>query len=139
MLSLVGLTDSYTSDGRVLVEGLQSSAYPAGVSVNVTDFVALASVYKQLNAPVGNFGMNAIQADTTALASGSSSDDSKYNTITSSLTSYTSQRDALAATIKGILNAAEFAGTPVNHSQASSLMSQAQLLLWKMSVLAKTH
>ena len=57
LLALVGLKDDYVHDGRVLVEMLDEKAQPnAGSQHNDNEestFVELATVYKQLNAPLG--------------------------------------------------------------------------------------
>ncbi len=44
MMTLLGLTDDYSHDGRVLVEDLASSAQPSAVKMS-TSFVTLAQLY----------------------------------------------------------------------------------------------
>ena len=73
--------------------------------------LALGAVYKQLNAPFGQFGTAILRASTAALASGSSSGDSKYAAIESKISTLTAQRDDLAGQIQGVLDAAEFGGS----------------------------
>ena len=53
-------------------------------------------MYKQLNAPFGQFGMAILQASTKALASNDSGD-ATYLNIESQIVSLTSQRNTLAA------------------------------------------
>ena len=138
MLLLTGLTDDYISDGRVLSEDLEEHALPQSLRGNRGDFRLLASAYKQITAPVGEFGYGALHVSTVALASGSDSDDSKYTSLEGSLAQLTTQRNAFADQIKSALDAAEFHGVPLDHRTAYSLYSQAELLLWQMRQLRET-
>jgi len=67
ILELVGLKDDYVHDGRVISEILQGYAQPLALKKS-SSFVALAQMYKQLNAPFGEFGMATLKASTKALA-----------------------------------------------------------------------
>ncbi len=55
ILSLVGLTDDYTHDGRVLIDALEEWAVPHSLRVGRGTLLRLGRIYKQLNAPVGRF------------------------------------------------------------------------------------
>jgi len=110
LLSLVGLHDDYTGDGRVLTEDLTVTPGATGDPA----FGSLARCYKQLNSSVGLFGTDVIVADTAALKSGSSADDHRYTTFLSSLQALGSARDKLAGQIKQQLWNAEFTGTHLN-------------------------
>ena len=79
IMALVGLKDDYVSDGRVLTEDLTISP---GKTAD-KKFLALAQCYKQLNSSVGQFGTDVLVADTAALKSGSSTDDSAYQSTAS--------------------------------------------------------
>ena len=105
LLSLVGLSDNDTSDGRVLTEIMSDAP---GATKNPL-FVPLAACYKQLNSSVGSFGTDTLVADTRALET-SSPGDAVYNTFLGRLTALGTQRNALAAAIKGELSNAEFNG-----------------------------
>jgi hypothetical protein len=109
LLALAGLKDDYVGDGRVLVEDLTNPPDKSGQP----KFRRLAVCYKQLNSSVGQFGTDLILADTAALKTGSSSDDSTYNSALDQIKSLGSVRDALATKIKGDLFDAEFNGTPI--------------------------
>jgi hypothetical protein len=74
LLALVGLKDDYVGDGRVLTEDL--TVIPGATSD--PEYLPLARCYKQLNSSVGQFATNVMLADTAALKSGSSADDSQY-------------------------------------------------------------
>src|SRR5207302_1210532 len=71
-------------------------------------FLALARCYKQLNSSVGQFGTDVLVADTAALKTGSASDDSAYQAVSSKIKSLGTERDALATEIKNDLFNAEF-------------------------------
>src|SRR5213082_194247 len=135
MLSLVGLKDDYTHDGRLLNGDLSGYAVPAAVKKSGGNFPNLAAAYKQLNASFGTFAMNTLKASTKGLASNDSGD-STYNSIEGQIQSLTSQRDALAAQIKGALDAATFDNQPLNSAQVQSWLSQAQSLQSQAAALA---
>ena len=128
MLTLLGLKDDYQHEGRALTEKFSGWAQPSGVKKSA-NFVALAQVLKQINAPLGPLGLASLHASTVAIESGSATDDSTYTSIENQLASYTTQRDALAAQIIAVLEAAEFNGTPIPDATAASLMQQGQNLL----------
>jgi len=135
ILLLAGLQDDYVHDGRVLAEDLHHRALPE--SVRDEDFQFLAGVYKQLNATLGSYGQSALQISTAALASGSASDDSKYEFLEDRLSDLTTQRDAIAAQIRTALDAAEFKGKRLDPEDAFELLWQAEEVLWKIDILAR--
>jgi len=127
MLVLLGLTDDYAHEGRALVETFDGWAVPASVKKNGS-FVPLAQALKQIDAPVGPLALASLQASTVGLES-TDAGDATYTSIENQLISLTSQRDALAAQVLALLEAAEFNGVPISHQQASQLIQQAQALL----------
>lgn len=127
ILELVGLKDDYNHDGRVISEILEGYARPSAVKSS-TSFVALARMYKQLNAPFGQFGMSILRASTKALASNDVGD-ATYNSIEGQIQSLTLQRDALAAQMNALLEGAEFNGQAFGNAQAQPLIAQGQTLL----------
>jgi hypothetical protein len=136
ILSLVGLSDDYGHDGRLLTGDLSGYAIPSAVKKNLTGFTQLADAYKQLNAPFGTFAMNTLKASTTALGSNAGGD-STYNSIEGQIQSLTSQRDALAGQIKAALDGATFSNQPLNSAQVQSWLSQAQSLQSQAAALAQ--
>jgi hypothetical protein len=128
MLTLLGLKDDYSHEGRALVEKLDGWAQPSAVKKSA-NFVALAQALKQINAAVGPFALATLHASTVAMASGNAQDDSTYTGIETQLTSYAAERDALVAQILPLLEAAELDGTPIPDSTANNLTQQAQTLL----------
>lgn len=127
MLVLLGLTDDYQHEGRALAEKLSGSAQPSAVRKSA-EFVALAEALKQIDAPVGPFGLASLQASTVGLESNDAGD-ATYSNVETQLASFTTQRDALAAHILSLLEAAEFHNQPIPDQQAASLIQQAQALL----------
>ena len=109
IMALTGLKDDYVPDGRVLVEDMTR---PPGKS-GQPKFVDLARCYKQLNSSVGEFGTDVLVADTRALKTGSSTDDSAYQSFSAKLQALGAQRDEVATQIKNDLFGAEFDNTPI--------------------------
>jgi hypothetical protein len=131
ILSLLGLKDDYTEDGRVLVEGLNFAGTPGALRNN--DAKNLMKAYEQVNASFGDFSKYTLQASTKALES---SDEAKYASIEDSIASLTSQRDALVADIRAALNNAAFSNTAISSSQAQSWTNQANSLVSQAQALA---
>ncbi len=134
LLALLGLTDDYSHDGRVLAEDLKGWAQPAAVRKS-DFFIPLAQVLKQIDAPIGQLGLASLSVSTTALKSNDAGD-ATYNQLENQLISITSQRDALAAQILALLEGAEFNGQEIDENQAQQLISQAQALLNQVNSLA---
>ena len=133
ILTLAGLKDDYTNDGRVLVEALQTSATPHALVAHRETVLRLGAAYEQVNASFGQFSLNTLTASTRALRS---PDETVYNSIENSIASLTSQRDALASQIKAALNAAAFDGQALNEQQAKAWITQAQSLIDQAHALA---
>jgi hypothetical protein len=132
VLVLTGLTDDYAHDGRALVEDLTSGALPAAARGNAAGlFRALAAAYKQINAPVGVFGLKTLQVSTTAL----SGDDATYAKLEGDIAAITTKRDALAAQIIQKLEAAEFQGQSLDPLSTVELIAQAGALLVETAAL----
>ena len=128
ILALTGLQDDYASEGRVLLEDLLPSAVPTGLRLHRGVVMQLAQVYSQLNAPVGEFGMDTLKISTAALAS-SSAGDATYNNLESEIAGFGAQRDPLAAQIVSVLAGVEFGGKTLDVHQAQDLIAQGQSLL----------
>ena len=124
IMALTGLVDEYTPDGRVLVEDLTVTP---GQSSD-PNFAPLAECYKQLNSSVGRFGTDVLVADTSALNTGSPSDDTKYLSVSSEIENLGHQRDAMATQIKDQLAAAEFSNQPLPANSSAETKSCNSLL-----------
>jgi hypothetical protein len=74
MLSVLGLSPDYVPDGRVVAQVVDSSALPAGMRSNLSVYDALTGIYKQLNAPFGEFARASGKISTTAVQTTSPGD-----------------------------------------------------------------
>jgi hypothetical protein len=139
MMALLGLTDDYTPDGVVLGEVFQPTALPSAMLSNYATLSKLAQVYTQLEAAVGEFGLDTLTASTRALASNSPGD-SVYSGIENQLASLGAARDALVAQMQAVLIGAEFGGKPISGKSATKaakkLISAGSALLGQADALA---
>jgi hypothetical protein len=124
LMVLLGLRDDYSHDGRALTEDLSGFARPAATRKS-GGYIKVAQMYKQIEAPVGDFGLTTLAASTRGIES----DSSGYSNMESQLSSLTTQRDALAGQMISALEGAEFGGVPITEAQAQSLVAQGQALL----------
>ena len=125
ILSLVRLKDDYASDGRVIVEAIDSSALPKSLRTHAETLRELGQVYKQIDAPVGQLGLSTLKLSTRALEG----NDATYSRIEKQLISLTSTRNGIASQIISILNAAAFNGQVINERQARQLIERGESLL----------
>jgi hypothetical protein len=128
MMALVGLTDNYQHDGRVITEMLDNGALPKSLTAHQNTLESLGQVYKQINAPFGDLADDTLTVSTYAITS-TSSGDKVYNKLESVIADWTAERDGLVAQIKPILQAAEFSGISLDEKQAKAIITQAQALL----------
>jgi arylsulfatase A-like enzyme len=128
MLALVGLTDDYVHQGRVLAEALRGRALPDGVRHDDWAFEQLARAYKRVNAPTGPFALATLRLATQAARSGDASDDSEFSAVESWLSQLEQQRDGLVGRMEQALDAAEFHGVPVDVGAAWSMALEADAL-----------
>ena len=129
MLTLVGLQDTYDHDGRVLLDQLHAWAVPQTLQTDSETLRQLGEVYKQLNAPFGQFGMDALVISTRALTSGSAEEDSTYTALENKLMAFTQRRDALAGQMRSMLEEAAFGAQAIEEVQAQALIFEAEKLL----------
>jgi len=115
MMSLLDLTTDYVPDGRVITQVLAPSEARGG---NGVSFTLLGDVYKQLNAPYGQFNHWLIVASTKGIKA----DDATYLAMEQKIQALTAKRDALAARMKDVLN-----GTSNGHRE--QLILEGGLLL----------
>jgi len=135
ILSLVGLQDDYEHQGRVLLELLRPEALAPSLRAHRDMFVELAQVYKQLNATVGQFGLDAVKISTAAIES-NSSNDRRYADRERQLIELGSQRDLIADQMLKQLEAAVFNGQALGDERTQSLIDSARDLLDRMDELA---
>jgi hypothetical protein len=133
MMTLLGLKDDYRHDGRVLTEALDKHAIPQRLFEHRNTTNELATIYEQLNAPFGQFGMDALVASTRAITS---TDESVYNSIEASIEGLTTQRDALALKIETALDGAAFNNQEIKEKDAKAWIAEAKSLLNQAATLA---
>jgi hypothetical protein len=138
MLALLGLRDDYQHDGRVLIEELSPAAVPASLNAHRAVLLELSKVFKQLDASVGSFGLDTLTASTTALKSGSASDDTTYQRLEAAIQALGTARDQLASKIGAQLDAAAFGGQPIDVPQALAQIAAGKALLAAAHRLAGT-
>ena len=135
-LALAGLRDDYRHDGRVLFEILDQNAIAPKLRGHEQTLTQLAQVYKQLDAPVGAFGLSAVAGATRAMQTGTESADGQYVAFDDQLSALTNRRDAVALQISNILDAASFDGQTLDEPGAKALIRQAQAILAEANTLA---
>jgi hypothetical protein len=125
LMSLTGLTDDYTHDGRTLIELLTDAALPPGLIGHRASFSRLAGVYKAINAPLGEVGRKSLQ-DATAAIEG---DDGAYLGFQAEMKAFTRERDSIAGHIRQTMEASEFGAVPFNDIVAQVEVALGQSLL----------
>jgi hypothetical protein len=94
VLALLGLTDDYVSDGRVLMEFVAPELVP-----DRHQYVNLAQVYKQINAPLGKLGLATLTYANRSIMS-ISSNDAAYNDYLNKIGGIASTRNNLQPDLK---------------------------------------
>jgi hypothetical protein len=139
MLALLGLQDPYVDDGRVITQIVNDKAQPKTLDKHDTTVQQLGDIYKQINAPFGQFGMDTLTASTIALKQpGTTAGNLKYDSIETSIANLTSQRDVLAGAIRQALNDAAKGVSKIDQNTAKTWISQGQSLLDQAHTLATT-
>jgi hypothetical protein len=131
MLYLTGLKDDYESDGHVITQALT----PDRMTPALQATAALAKGYDQVNSSVGQFATDTLIADSGALMTGSSSDDTAYEETQAALQQLADDRDTAVARMKQVLNDAAQGVVP-SHGQVTSGLSHVQELLRRAGQLA---
>ena len=133
MLALLGLKDSYMHDGRVLSEWIARTALPSGIRQGQENFVELAEVYKQLNAPLGELGRASMEYANRSITDV----DTAYARYLSKISDITNRRNSLASDIKTALDAAAFGNRPVDERSEDGLGHRARALIDQVKDLAE--
>jgi arylsulfatase A-like enzyme len=118
IMSLTGLKDDYQHQGRVLFELMKSTSVPPGVLVNQGDTLQVAQVYKQIEAPVGELGLNSLIISTCAE---SSTDNGVFADREAKLAAFSKRRDDIGNEMATKLEGAEFTNTPIAPADAKRL------------------
>jgi hypothetical protein len=129
MLYLLGLRDDYQSDGHVIAQAL--AKVPRGLAATEE----LAAAYDQIESSVGQFATDTLIADTKALASGSTSDDSAYQAEQRTLQQLADDRDRVVAKLKHVLSVAAHS-QGLRHGEVRTGLVQVTNLLQRAAALA---
>jgi len=135
MMTLLGLTDDYQHDGRVILELLDGSVLPPSLHAHHETLLDLGQIYKQINAPFGQLSESALAVSTYAITS-TSTGDAVYNNLENQIAAWTLERDGLATQIKSMLEGAEFSGEPIDGKVAKDIINEGQALLDQASACA---
>jgi hypothetical protein len=125
VMALLGLTDDYVHEGRVVAEWINERALPDGIGDARENFVELAQVYKQLNAPLGRLGRASLVWSNRSVTA----TDQVYARYLKEIGDVVAERDALAVQIKTVLNNAAFHNHPVDERSEDGLGQRAKQLI----------
>jgi hypothetical protein len=132
IMALVGLTDDYVHDGRVLVENLEQQALAGALKDSGPNYVNLAQAFKQINATKGSAGVNSLVAANRAITS----DDKTYAKFLAAIGKITDERNELASDMIALLNGAAFGNKPIGDADVDGLIARARTLVNKAEDLA---
>lgn len=136
LMALTGLKDDCQHEGRALFEIMDPAVLPAAAAAERTTLTSLAQIYKQLNAPVGQLGLDSLRVSTAALTS---TDPVTYSLLDGSIGTIAAQRNVLAGQIAAALDAATFNGQWIDPNQAAIWMHDAQQYIDVMHLIAQTY
>jgi hypothetical protein len=125
VMALLGLTDDYVHEGRVVAEWMNERALPDGISDAHENFIELARVYKQLNAPLGRLGRASLVWSNRSLTA----TDKVYARYLKQIGDVIEDRVQLATQIKTVLNNAAFHNRPVDERSEDGLGERARALI----------
>ncbi|HYY87906.1 MAG TPA: hypothetical protein VFA49_03855, partial [Chloroflexota bacterium] len=126
ILTLSGLGDDYSHDGRAITEILDAKAVPQSLRAHRETLERLAAAYKQINAPLGRFGLDVITISDTAVRS---MNEARYAQLSSALQQLSDERDMIAARMRTLLEQASFGNASIDQQEAKRLIAQANALL----------
>jgi hypothetical protein len=132
VMALLGLTDDYVHEGRVVAEFMHDGALPRGIGAARENFVELAQAFKQLNAPKGELGRASLVWANRSITSS----DKVYGRYLSRIADITADRDELAGEIETALNNAAFHNQPVSERTEDGLGRRARQIIDQVKDLA---
>jgi hypothetical protein len=135
ILSLTGLSDDYAHDGRVITEILNARAVPQSLRAHRETLERLGAAYKQINAPVGQLGLDVLDISDAAVRS---TDETRYAELSTAIQILGAARDTLAGKMRTLLEQAAFSDTAINEQEAKDLIAQADALLARAHALASS-
>jgi hypothetical protein len=133
MMTLLGLRDDYTWDGRAIEQILSGGPVTSPEQIQLLE--RLGATLKQLDAPFGRFGLATLEADTKALATDSPAD-SDYTGMVAQLKTCQARRSDLLPAIQSALQQAESGQTALTAAETQGLVSRARGLIDDAQILA---
>src|SRR6266540_1330165 len=133
ILTLSGLSDDYSNDGRVITEILDAKAVPQSLRAHRETLERLGAAYKQINAPLGRFGLDVIRISDTAVRS---TNQARYAQLSGELQQLGDERNTSAARMRTLLEQAAFGGASIDEQAAKGLIAQADALLARADAIA---
>jgi hypothetical protein len=134
-MALLGLVDDYVHEGRVVAEFMSDDSLPSGIRRSRENFVELATVFKQLNAPKGELGRASLVWSNRSVTA----TDKVYARYLQQIGDVTAKRDELAGQIKTVLNNAAFHNQPVDEGAEDGLGHRAKALIDRVKDMAEQH
>ena len=123
----------------MITQIVDDKAEPKTLDKHDKNVIDLGAIYKQLNAPFGSFAQDLLTASTTALSQKPDQPGNlKYDSIESQVANLTTQRTALAGTIRQALNDAAKGASAIDSKEAGDWIAQAQSLLDQAHTLSLT-
>jgi hypothetical protein len=126
ILALAGIASDYVNDGRALIEFIRPERLPSVVAANADDLIRLGALYKEIDAPFQNLGLDVLNVSTRVLRG----NDEDYKVVESGLVALTRERDDLAGRIRSALDAAVFQNK-VDAPEVGALTDEAEHFLIK--------
>jgi hypothetical protein len=133
LMALLGLKDDYVHEGRVVAEWMHENALPDGIRDRLENFIELAQVFKQLDAPKGQLGRASLVWSNRSVTS----TDKAYARYLKQISDITEDRDELASQIRTVLNNAAFHNRPVDEGSEDGLGHRAKALIDEVTDLAE--
>jgi hypothetical protein len=133
ILTLSGLSDDYRHDGRVITEILDAKAVPQSLRAHRQTLKRLGAAYKQINAPLGRFGLDVIKINDAAVRA---TDEARYARLAGALQQLGDERNTIAHRMGTLLEQAAFGNSAIKQQEAKRLIAEAEALLTRADALA---
>jgi hypothetical protein len=118
----------------VLFEIINDNALPQPLRGHSRTLSDLAEAYKAINAPTGSLGLSTLVGLSTPAIAG---DNATYGALEDKITELTSQRNAIAADMIGMLEGAAFQGLRIDENEAKTLTDKAGELLGTVGTVSR--
>jgi hypothetical protein len=117
----------------VITEILDAKAVPRSLRAHRATLERLGAAYKQINAPLGRFGLDVIEINDAAVRA---TGEARYARLAAALRRLGANRNTIAHRMRTILEQAAFGNTAINEKEAKRLIAEAKALLARADALA---